>query len=89
MKIRDKKPATGPAEARRRQNHRCKQPNDEVIKAIDRRITMKTTTILAAALVCAVAVTTAQAKSQFDKLANLPFAENRGGHWGIGSDQDK
>ena len=38
---------------------------------------MKTPQLLAAALVCALAVTNAPAQSQFDKLANLPFKENR------------
>ena len=38
---------------------------------------MKTTQLVAAALVCAVTVTTAQAQSQFDRLANAPFKENR------------
>jgi len=41
---------------------------------------MKTKTILAVALICAVTVATvatAQAQSQFDKLANAPFEENR------------
>ena len=37
----------------------------------------KTPQLLAAALVCAVAVISAQAQSQFDKLANAPFKENR------------
>jgi len=37
----------------------------------------RTPQLLAAALVCAVTVTTAPAQSQFDKLANTPFAENR------------
>ena len=38
---------------------------------------MKTKTLIAAALVCAVTATTAPAQSQFDKLANAPFKENR------------
>ena len=37
----------------------------------------RTPQLLAAALVCAVTVTTAPAQSQFDKLANAPFKENR------------
>ena len=38
---------------------------------------MKTKTILAGALVCSLTITSAQAQSQFDKLANAPFKENR------------
>jgi hypothetical protein len=32
--------------------------------------------LIAAALVCAVTVTTVQAQSQFDKLANAPFKDS-------------
>ena len=38
---------------------------------------MKTPQLIVAALVCAVTAATAQAQSQFDKLANAPFKENR------------
>ena len=38
---------------------------------------MKTLQLIASALVCAVTVTTVPAQSQFDKLANAPFRENR------------